>query len=74
MDARIVAEPAVMSMVAVEIKEVRVTSKIDDLVCGLKSLFDPATVLAPLLAMGNSVTAVAPDFILRGGKSALAYA
>lgn len=74
MDARIVAEPAQMSLVAVEVKEVRVISAIDDLVFELESLFDPATVLAPLLAMGNSVTAVAPDFNLRGGKSALAYA
>jgi hypothetical protein len=74
MDARIVVEPALMRLAPVEIKGVVTTTRIDDLVCGLKSLFDPATILAPLLAMGNSVTAVAPDFTLRGGKSALAHA
>lgn len=76
MDARIMAE-------AIEIKlsmpeEVEVITEVivsDELVLALVSLFDPAVILAPLRNMGNSVTAVAPDYILiRGGKSALAYA
>lgn len=68
MDARIeVGAAEAMAFVA----EVTVTTviKIEDLVRKLQSLFDPASVLAPLLHMGNSVTAVAPDYILRGGVS-----
>lgn len=73
MDARIVAEPMLMGFTTVEVT-VKTTVKVEDLVRKLVSLFDPATILAPLLALGNtSLSAVAPDFISRGGVSALAY-
>jgi hypothetical protein len=74
MDARTVVEAAEMSLVAVQVK-VTTVIKVDDLVLALRSLFDPATVLAPLLALGStSRSAVAPDYIPRGGQSALAMA
>lgn len=73
MDARIVVESmgAQASMADAEITTV---INVDDLVLALESLFDVATVLAPLRNMGNSVTAVAPDFNFEGGMSALALA
>lgn len=73
MDARIVVEP-MASMATMVRVEIRVSTKIDDLVFALKSLFNPATILAPLRNMGNSLTAVAPDFNFKGGMSALAIA
>lgn len=61
MDARITAEAAQMSLAASPKVKVVVTTKVDDLVIGLKSLFDPAVILAPYLAMGGtSVSAIAP--------------
>lgn len=74
MDARIVVEAAEMSLAAVEVT-VKTVIRVEDLVRKLHSLFDHATVLAPLLALGStSLSAVAPDYILRGGQSALAFA
>lgn len=58
----------------VETPEVKVivTVKVDLPVVMLVSLFDAASVLAPLLNQGNSVTAVAPDHILERKVSGLA--
>jgi hypothetical protein len=68
MDARIEVDAmeAKAFMVAVEVTTVIV---VDDLAIELVSLFDAASVLAPLRNMGNSVTAVAPDYIIEGGVS-----
>lgn len=69
MDARIVVDAAEMGFSA-PVAVVVTTIKVDELVKQLVSLFDAATILAPLLNMGNSVTAVAPDYtISRGGVS-----
>lgn len=73
MDARIVVESA-EAIASVAMVEVRVSIKVADLVRKLRDQFNPATVLAPLLHMGNSVTAVAPDYISRGGVSGWALA
>lgn len=51
--------------------EVMVTGKVDLPVTMLVSLFDAASILAPLLNQGNSVTAVAPDYILERKVSGL---
>ena len=72
MDARITAEPLVMNLTIGPKVKVVATTKVDDLVIELVSLFDPAVVLAPLLHQGNSVTAVAPDTILEREVSAWA--
>jgi hypothetical protein len=64
MDARITAEAASITLTASPKVKVVVTTKVDDLVKMLVSLFNPAVILAPLLNQGNSVTAVAPDTIL----------
>lgn len=75
MDARIVAEAAVVTMTAVAKVRVVVTIKVDDLVRKLISQFDPAAILAPLLSFNStSRSAVSPDFILKGGTSGLAIA
>lgn len=75
MDARIMAEPVVMGMTVLDEVEVVTTIKVADLVRKLTSLFDPAIILAPLLALGStSRSAVAPDYISQGGQSALAFA
>lgn len=74
MDVRIVAEPMEMGVSLVAEVVVIVTIKVADLVRKLISLFDPAAILTPLLALGStSRSAVAPDYISRGGVSALAY-
>lgn len=73
MDARIVAESMEMGFSIADVKVTTVIN-VDDLVLALESLFDAATILAPLRNMGNSLTAVAPDFNFKGGMSALAVA
>ena len=73
MDARIVVEAAQATAGVAEVRIILIT-KIDLLVTMLTSQFNPATILAPLLHMGNSVTAVAPDSNFSGGVSALAVA
>lgn len=61
MDARITAEAVSITLTASPMVKVVVTTKVDDLVIGLVSLFDPAVILAPYLAMGGtSVSAIAP--------------
>lgn len=72
MDARIVVEAVEMNVSAVSEVTVTTVIVVDDLAIELVSLFDAATILAPLRNMGNSVTAVAPDHILKGGTSGLA--
>lgn len=75
MDARIVAEPLEMRVSTVAEVVVTAVIKVDDLVRALRSLFNPAAILAPLLSNGStSRSAVAPDFNPRGGQSALAIA
>lgn len=73
MDARIVVEPA-EAFASAPVAMVHAIVVVDWLVKRLVSLFDATAVLAPLLNMGNSVTAVAPDFITRGGVSGWASA
>lgn len=75
MDARIVAESLEMRVSTVAEVMVTTVIKVDDLVRALRSLFNPAAILAPLLSNGStSRSAVAPDFISRGGVSAWAVA
>lgn len=70
----IMAAPAVTTAKTVAAKVTSVI-KADDLVSKLRSLFDPAMIIAPLLSLGNtSRSAVAPDFISIGGEGALALA
>jgi hypothetical protein len=74
MDARITAEAAQMSLVASPKVKVVVTTKVDDLVRALVSLFDPAVILAPFLAMGGtSVSAIAPTLFHEREVDALAF-
>lgn len=73
MDARVVVE-AMEANVSMVDAQVTTVINVDDLVIALESLFDVSTTLAPLRNMGNSVTAVAPDFDFKGGMSALAVA
>lgn len=61
MDARIEAEPMTIGADA-PVVVVRTSEKIDILVVMLESLFDAASILAPLLNQSNSITAVAPDY------------
>lgn len=73
MDAVIKADAIEMSLVAVDATVVTVIV-VEDLVQKLQSLFDPACVLVSLSLNGSSISAVAPDYISRGGVSALASA
>jgi hypothetical protein len=73
MDARIEAE-AISMGVETPVAIVRASDKIADLVEMLISQFDAASVLAPLLDQGNSVTAVAPDYFIERKVSAQAIA
>lgn len=74
MDARIVAEPAVINMTMVESVEVVTTIKVDDLVREFIALFDHAILVSLISDGSTSRSAVAPDSNSKGGKSALAYA
>jgi hypothetical protein len=71
MDARIEAGAMTLGVETPEV-EIIVTVKVDLPVLMLVSLFDAASVLAPLLNQGNSVTAVAPDHISERKVSGLA--
>jgi hypothetical protein len=73
MDARIEAGAMTLG-VETPVVEIIVTVKVDKPVLTLVSLFDAASILAPLINQGNSVTAVAPDHILERTVSALAIA
>lgn len=73
MDARIVAESAQISLRAVA-PAANTVIKVEELIEKLVSLFDPATVLAPLLHTGNSLTAVAPNTFNTRGVGAWANA
>lgn len=73
MDVVVYAEAAVTTVDAVE-AVITTVIVIDDLAIELISLFDAAYVLVTLRNTGNSLTAVAPDSILEGGKRTLAYA
>jgi hypothetical protein len=71
MDARIEAEAAVVTLSFSPTVTVVTTIVVDDLVEMLTSLFNPASVLAPLLNQSNSISAV-PDHILERKVSGLA--
>lgn len=71
MDARVVAETAEVSLRAIA-PVVRTVIKVDELIEKLVSLFDASMVIAPLINMGNSVTAVAPNKTLTRGVGAWA--
>lgn len=73
MDARIVVEAAEINISVVSEVSVTTVINVNDLVLALESLFDAATVLAPLRNTGNSLTAVAPDYIFKGGMSVQAF-